>query len=165
MSKKEDMSWAKFNIEDADIVILGTYPGKESLDARQFYANPTNQFWGLLDMEYKDIADKDTKYEMRLAKLKEMKIGLWDVLAYCDRHDGEKDTSLDKNIKDEIYNDLSELIEKKKILFNGTKAYKCYKKSGYKLGNITKKDNVLLSSSRACARKDKKQDWDKKIGD
>ena len=157
MSKKEDMSWAKFNVEDADIVILGTYPGRDSLKAKQFYANPTNQFWNLLGITEKD-------YDKRKNALQEMKIGLWDVLADCDRQDGEKDTSLDKNIKNEVYNDLSELIGKKKILFNGTKAYKCYKKSGYKLDNITKEGNVLLSSSRACTRKDKKQDWDKKLG-
>lgn len=155
-----DTGWAKFNVEDADIVILGTYPGKKSLKAKQFYADPKNQFWDLLKIER-----TPDNYEERRKKLKEMKIGLWDVLAYCDRQDVDKDTSLDKNIKDEIYNNLSELIGKKKILFNGQKAYKFYKKSGYSLDNITKKDNVLLSSSRACAKtpEDKRKDWMQKL--
>ena len=70
MTDKKDMSWAKFNTDDAEFVILGTYPGKDSLEKKQFYANTTNQFWNLLGIER-----TPDNYEERRKKLKEMKIG------------------------------------------------------------------------------------------
>ena len=66
MSNKSNLNWPKFNIVDADIVILGSYPGKRSLDTKEFYANPTNQFWDLLGI------NKTLRYEEKLGILKKM---------------------------------------------------------------------------------------------
>ncbi len=159
MSKKEDMSWAKFNVEDADIVILGTYPGRDSLEAKQFYANPTNQFWNLLGITEKD-------YNKRKNALQEMKIGLWDVLNNaCGRKD-----SADKNIKDvkeTDYNDWG-CLKSKLIFFNGKKARKFYDKAiekGWREPLNVQCDSLPSSSAanRKISKELRKQAWNEVI--
>ena len=143
-----------FNLDNAKIVILGTFPGEKSLEKGEYYSNPTNQFWDLIGINEKD-------YEIKTKKLKEMSIGLWDVIESCDRTG-----SVDKNIQNEGYNDLSKLKKTQKIFFNGKKAYEYYEKANKKHNfnlNVSK-ENILPSSSRACAIKDKKQQWQKVLG-
>ena len=139
-----------FNIKKAKVVILGTHPGEKSLEKKEYYSNPQNQFW-----ELTRITEKD--YEKRLEKLKEKEIGLWDVIMFCDR-----DGSADKNIKNEVYNNLS-LLKDKRVFFNGKKAYEYYIKANkkHKFNLNISKSNILPSSNRACAIKNKKQKWNK----
>jgi len=152
-----------FNItEDTKIVILGTFPGKKSLDAGkhgQYYSNPTNQFWKLLGIKAID-------YEERLAKLKEMKIGLWDVLNNaCGRKD-----SADKNIKDvkeTDYNDWG-CLKSKVIFFNGKKARKFYDKAikkGWREPLNVQCDFLPSSSAanRKISKELRKQAWNEVI--
>ena len=140
-----------FNIKNAKIVILGSFPGELSLCVKEYYANTSNQFWELLGI------DSKLSYQLKKKALEDKGIGLWDVIKEC-----ERDGSLDKNIKNETYNDLTTL-KGKKILFNGTKAYNCFLKANkacnYNLGEITKETNLLPSSSRLCAIKDKQKLW------
>ena len=58
-----------FNIDDAKVVILGTFPGEESLKHNKYYSNPTNQFWKILGIEFGNFK-----------ALKDKGIGLWDAL-------------------------------------------------------------------------------------
>lgn len=146
-----------FNIDDAKVVILGTFPGEESLKHNKYYSNPTNKFWELLGIKFDDFE-----------ALKKKGIGLWDVIKYCDRDDNGKDTSLDKHIKNEIYNDLSAL-NGKNILFNGKKAYNYYikakKNPKYANWPEVNEDKILKSSSSALSIKfeEKQKDWNDKL--
>ena len=138
-----------FNLKNANVVILGTFPGELSLCKQEYYANSGNQFWALLGI-------KENDYKVKTKALKEKGIGLWDVIASC-----ERDGSLDKNIKNEKYNNLSEL-RGKMVLFNGAKAYKYYSKAVKVCGYepfAEDKIFVLPSSSPACsvAKKDKQK--------
>lgn len=143
-----------FNIDKAKVVILGSFPGEQSLEKGQYYANPTNQFWNLLGIE-------DALYKEKLNTLAKMGIGLWDVIKSCDR-----EGSLDKNIKDKTieFNDLS-CLKGKTVYFNGKKAFKCYKKyynsseEQSKLIAPNEKEQLLPSSSRANTSTDKKNAW------
>src|SRR5687768_6171417 len=74
------------------ILMLGSFPGEASLAAQQYYAHPRNQFWRLLSaMLDDDIAA--LPYEQRLQRLLSHQIGLWDVIALCER-EGSLDTAI-----------------------------------------------------------------------
>lgn len=111
--------------ENSEILILGTMPGKESLESEEYYASPNNSFWKIVkqlfnsNMEFKD-------YEEKIPCLKKHHIALWDTLHTCTR-----ESSLDSDIKEEEYNNIDGLLARypkiKKIVFNGKKATNYYK--------------------------------------
>lgn len=99
------------------VVIFGSLPGEKSLEARQYYAHPTNQFWRLMS----GVVEQDiTKlaYEERLGVLLEARVGLWDVVASARRKG-----SLDTDIRDVQTNQLQDLRSRlpmlKAFAFNG----------------------------------------------
>lgn len=107
--------------ENSEILILGSVPGVKSLQMKQYYAHPQNQFWQIMFHLFDEEFSQD--YETRLSLLEKNKIALWDVIESCERK-GSKDT----NIKTEIDNNILELIENHqniKIIFcNGQKSHK-----------------------------------------
>ena len=87
----------------ARLVILGSFPGVASLQARQYYGHPRNHFWPLLSAIWGiDLAA--LPYRQRLAELRRRGLGLWDVYASCRRAG-----SLDQAIEDAEFNDLASL--------------------------------------------------------
>ena len=99
------------------VLILGSLPGEASLAVSQYYGNPRNAFWrlmeGVLDTPLVSLA-----YEARLAALLTHGVGLWDVIA-----EAERPGSLDAAIKDPAANDLLALIDTlpnlQAVAFNG----------------------------------------------
>ena len=105
---------------DARLFILGSLPGDASLAARRYYAHPTNQFWRLLGQAIgEDLHGLD--YELRLERLAECRIGLWDVIASANRLG-----SLDQAIREAQHNRLEQLLRDFPhlcaIAFNGSAA-------------------------------------------
>ena len=104
------------------VLILGSLPGEASLAVQQYYGNPRNAFWrlmeGVLDTPLVPLA-----YEARLAALLAHGVGLWDVIAEAERHG-----SLDAAIRDPAANDLVALIDTlpalRGVAFNGGAAAK-----------------------------------------
>ncbi len=104
------------------VLILGSLPGEASLAVAQYYGNPRNAFWrlmeGVLDTPLVPLA-----YEARLAALLSRGVGLWDVIA-----EAERPGSLDAAIRDPAANDLLALIETlpalQSVAFNGGTAAK-----------------------------------------
>lgn len=80
-------------------LILGTMPGKKSLEAQQYYAHPQNQFWRFMG----DIfgAYPTLPYDERVEVLKSQGIAVWDVVYACNR-----EGSMDADIENEIVNDF-----------------------------------------------------------
>jgi len=107
--------------EHSQILILGSVPGVKSLQMEQYYAHPQNQFWKILFHLFDEAFSLD--YQERINLLKEKKIALWDVIESCERKG-----SLDTEIKNEIDNNIPQLIKNHpniKIIFcNGQKSYK-----------------------------------------
>ena len=106
--------------ENTRILILGSLPSDESIRKQQYYANPGNDFWKLInEIIGEDIATLD--YKAKVQKLQEHKIGLWDVLFASERNG-----SLDSNINNEEINDFSNIKNiapnLRLICFNGKKA-------------------------------------------
>ncbi|KAF3999598.1 DNA-deoxyinosine glycosylase [Glaciimonas immobilis] len=103
--------------ENTRIVILGSFPGVASLAAQQYYGHPRNQFWSLLSAVLAD--DLVTlAYADRLTRLLSRGVGLWDVLAGC-----ERSGSLDSAIRHPLANQF-DLLQQRcpqlvRICFNG----------------------------------------------
>lgn len=127
------------------VLILGSFPGAMSLARRQYYAYPQNQFWRLASaVTGVDLGALD--YSVRLAELLRHRIGVWDVIAGC-----EREGSLDSAIRAEERNDFGRLFEKypdlRLLAFNGQKAAR----SGEPLATHPREAIVLPSSSPAHA--------------
>jgi hypoxanthine-DNA glycosylase len=75
----------------ARVLVLGSLPGKASLDAREYYAYRHNAFWRIMG----DLLDAGpaVPYAQRLERLGAAGIALWDVIAA-----GERAGSLDADI-------------------------------------------------------------------
>lgn len=111
-------------VVDADtrVLILGSLPGEASLTVQQYYGNPRNAFWRLMERVLgASLVPLD--YEARLAALLAHGVGLWDVIA-----EAERPGSLDAAIRDPAANDLAGLIETlprlRLVAFNGGAAAK-----------------------------------------
>lgn len=88
---------------DVRILVLGSFPGAASLAAGRYYAHPRNQFWRLVSgVLGEDLAA--LPYEERLVRLLAHRVGLWDVLAGC-----EREGSLDSSIRKPAANDFERL--------------------------------------------------------
>lgn len=85
------------------LVVLGSFPGEASLQARQYYAHPRNQFWPLLSALW-GVDLRALPYPDRLQAMLDHGVGLWDVYASCQRSG-----SLDSAILDATLNPLDQL--------------------------------------------------------
>jgi double-stranded uracil-DNA glycosylase len=98
----------------------------------------------------------DTPYRSRCAALKRAGIGLWDVLASCERKG-----ALDKNIRNPEPNDFHGLVGKRRkppvILCNGKKAYDLLTALVELPPSVDCR--VVPSTSHANARKGKEEAW------
>jgi len=106
------------------ILVLGTFPGEDSLRQKEYYAHPHNLFWDI--MECICGAGRDKDYETRVAVLSNAGICLWDVLKSC-----ERDTSSDKAIRNGQVNDFDAFLSHhpmKAVFFNGKEAEKLFRR-------------------------------------
>ena len=105
--------------KDAEILILGSMPGVESLRQQQYYAFPRNAFWRIMGDLFQ--FDAQLSYPERLEHLRNNHLALWDVLQACERQG-----SLDSNIQHAKPNDIPWLLEQcpglRKIYCNGSAA-------------------------------------------
>jgi len=109
------------------LLILGSMPGKASLEANEYYAHPRNLFWdfiaGSLGIE------RDLPYSERVSALEAAGVALWDVLKSCRRT-----SSLDSDIVTSsiVVNPLAEFLEShsavETVCFNGAKAESLFRK-------------------------------------
>jgi TDG/mug DNA glycosylase family protein len=99
------------------ILLLGSFPGAASLAAQQYYGHPRNHFWKLLSAVL-DIDLVTMPYPQRLKALLAKNVGLWDVIAAC-----ERSGSLDSAIRNAQHNDFAPLKKRcpnlKRVCFNG----------------------------------------------
>lgn len=145
--------------KDCRILILGTMPGIQSLEKREYYGNERNAFWKIIFSLFQQ--EISNSYEHKKAFLLQHKIALWDVLKACDR-----EGSSDNNIKKPIPNDFDGFFEQypsiRAIYFNGEPAEKFFKKLvGKKWEDSGMSFHRLPSTSPANAVKfeQKLQDW------
>jgi len=120
-------SFSKVANAETKVLILGSIPGRASLNEQQYYAHPQNCFWRLME----DLLqiDRTLPYAIRLAKLQASGYGLWDVIRHCHRA-----SSLDADIVGSSVevNDFVQFFRAypnvRSVFFNGTKAEAIFKK-------------------------------------
>lgn len=109
------------------VLVLGSMPGVASLTEQAYYAHPRNAFWPIMASLL--AVDWPTDYLARYGLLQQQQVGLWDVLAQC-----ERPGSLDSAIKKQSIqiNDISSLVarhsECRAIALNGGKAAELFKR-------------------------------------
>lgn len=105
---------------DAQLLILGSFPGRASLLAGQYYAHPRNLFWPILGRLI-GIDLMAMAYADRLCAACDAGIAIWDVLASCLRQG-----SLDGDIRQARSNQFEPLLavapSLRAVAFNGAKA-------------------------------------------
>ena len=110
---------------DARLLILGSLPGRKSLDMQQYYAHPQNAFWKVIAQVLG--FGSSLPYERRVESLTAHGIALWDVLAAA-----ERPGSLDSSIvhASATANDFASFYRAhphiRRVLFNGRKAEEMY---------------------------------------
>ena len=85
------------------LVVLGSFPGRASLQAGQYYAHPRNHFWPIVSALW-GVNLLAMPYAQRLEAIRTRGLGLWDVYARC-----EREGSLDTAIRNAEFNDLAGL--------------------------------------------------------
>lgn len=132
--------------ENTEILILGTLPSDMSIAAGQYYANPGNDFWKLVEAALNQTL-VGLPYEAKIECLKTSRIGLWDAYHSCVRLG-----SMDDGITEQELNDFGRLKNLapslKLICFNGQKAAKAQSA----LTNLGYNTTFLPSSSGANRR-------------
>jgi hypoxanthine-DNA glycosylase len=111
----------------ARILILGSLPGRKSLEMSQYYAQPHNAFWPIMGHLFD--AGPALPYAVRLERLRAARIAVWDVLAA-----GERSGSLDSAIVTAsiVVNDFAGFFARHaaigRLCFNGAKAAELYRR-------------------------------------
>ncbi len=113
--------FAPISAPDARVLILGSMPGRRSLDEQQYYGNPHNAFWRIMS-RYTQV-DASSDYATRVQGLIDARIAVWDVIKRCVRP-GSLDSSIE-NATVEV-NDFDLFLEHHRqiraIFFNGGRA-------------------------------------------
>jgi len=101
------------------VLIVGSFPSVLSLKAGQYYANPRNDFWKI--MEVVTGMPAALSYQSRISFFMNHGIGLWDVVASCSRSG-----SSDSAIKEPEPNHIGSLISRypgiRAVFCNGRRA-------------------------------------------
>jgi hypoxanthine-DNA glycosylase len=153
----KSFSFPPISEKNAKILILGTMPGKTSLEINEYYGYKHNTFWRIMF----DLFDSPytNNYHHKTKLLIDNKIALWDSLKYCFR-EGSLDSSITQEEPNDIHAFLKDHQEIKTIAFNGQSAYKFFKKY---IGLNAYHDHLVLpSTSPANAAKnysEKLNEW------
>ncbi|WML67511.1 MAG: Hypoxanthine DNA glycosylase [Methanoregula sp. SKADARSKE-2] len=101
------------------LLILGSFPSCLSLTQGEYYGNPQNQFWRIMEDLFS--IPVTLPYAERIRQLERCHIALWDVVNSCTRTG-----SSDAKIRDPVFNDIPGLLKRyptiRIIVCNGTTA-------------------------------------------
>lgn len=147
--------------DDSEVLILGSFPAKESRESGSYYSNKANSFWNIICEYYNEpLPTNNSEKEAILLK---HHIAVWDMIESC-----EIVGSSDKKIKDPEYHkaiEIQALLNQskiKKIIINGRTLDKIYKKyfGGIAMPSVA----VLSTSSENNGRKiQREQEWRKEL--
>lgn len=113
--------------EGARVLVLGSMPGRRSLDEGRYYAHPRNLFWPFMAR----VAgfEPGLGYEARVQALLASGVALWDVLGACERP-GSLDASIRRG--SEQANPIGPLLERHPgitlVACNGSKALQLWQR-------------------------------------
>lgn len=85
-------------------LVLGSFHSVLSLQKKQYYGNPNNHFWTVLQLCFQFPEPQD--YDEKMHMLKQSRIAIWEVYASCFRKG-----SLDSNIREAEPTPLVDFLE------------------------------------------------------
>lgn len=138
--------------KDCEILVLGSFPGKESTQNTReddwFYGAKRNQFWKILELVYnKELKSVTQKQNL----FSELKIGITDIIDACER---KENSNKDGNLINIKYNERIDSILNKnsisKILFTSKGVYQDFIKNYNFTINI---DLIILPSPSPIYRR------------
>jgi double-stranded uracil-DNA glycosylase len=111
---------------DARVLILGSLPGLVSLAQGEYYAQPRNAFWRIMEALF--AIPVSAPYAQRTQQLVQNRIALWDVCAAASRVGSSLDAKI--NLASVVPNDFVAFFAAhpsiRLICFNGATAEKLY---------------------------------------
>jgi hypoxanthine-DNA glycosylase len=120
-----DRCFAPIADRNARTLILGSLPGRKSLEMQQYYAHPQNAFWKLMAAVFE--CEPASSYAHRVRMLKKHHIALWDVCAAA-----ERPGSLDSAIVSATANDFAKFFRGHRgidrVFFNGRKSEEIFRR-------------------------------------
>jgi TDG/mug DNA glycosylase family protein len=136
----------------ARVLILGTLPGRLSIDLGEYYANPLNAFWRIMAT---GIPDLRADYASRVAMLSEHGIAVWDVLAAATRS-GSLDSAIANDATPNNFRAFFQIHPGVRLVcFNGVTAADLYEKHVVRTLTEAQREiakRTLPSTSSAHAR-------------
>ncbi|HEY5643355.1 MAG TPA: DNA-deoxyinosine glycosylase [Woeseiaceae bacterium] len=116
---------------DARVLILGSLPGRRSLEAGEYYAHPHNAFWPIMA----SIFAVTGNYHQRCHGLRENRIALWDVLRRSVRPGSlDAEIRLDSAEANDFSGFFAEHPGLRLVACNGAKAEQLYRRFVLKAG-------------------------------
>lgn len=108
------------------VLVLGSFPSALSLSHSEYYGNPRNRFWAVMEALF--YIPASLPYPERCRRLTGAGIGLWDVIASCSRPG-----SADSRIRDAVPNDIAGFVRAhpavRLIALNGSTAGRLYRRT------------------------------------
>lgn len=92
------------SVVPAYVLILGSFPSRQSLMKQEYYGNEKNHFWQIIESLFQ--IDRHLPYRVRTVQLSRRGVALWDVISECNRT-GSSDT----RILDPVFNDIAGFLE------------------------------------------------------
>ena len=122
------------------ILILGSFPSVLSLAHREYYGNPRNRFWAIMEELFAIPAG--LPYPDRVTLLTQHGIALWDVVASCERP-GSADSRIKNPVPNEIAGFFSAHPTLRLVALNGQTAGRLY----HRLAEVPSLPSVTLPST------------------
>jgi TDG/mug DNA glycosylase family protein len=105
------------------LLILGSFPGILSLERKEYYGNPKNRFWAVMEELFAIPAA--LPYPERTLHLTQERVALWDVVRGCTR-----EGSADSRIRNPVPNDIAGFVRAhpsvRLVALNGSTAGRLY---------------------------------------
>jgi len=122
------------------VLVLGSFPSVLSLTHSEYYGNPRNRFWAVME-ELFDIPAA-LPYPERCLRLTQKRVALWDGVAACSRPG-----SADSRIRDPVPNDITGFVRAhpsvRLVALNGSTAGHFY----HRLAEVPGIPSVTLPST------------------
>ena len=122
------------------VLILGSFPSVLSLERQEYYGNPKNRFWAVMEEIF--FVPASLPYPDRITLLADRGVALWDVVRSC-----ERPGSADSRIKNPVPNDLAGFFSEhptiRIVALNGSTAGRLY----HRLAEVPGLASVTLPST------------------
>jgi len=106
--------------DGSQVLILGSFPSEMSLAKHEYYGNPQNHFWPVMEALFG--IDRSAPYGVRTARLLARGISIWDVIAECAR-EGSGDDRIEHEVANPLVDLLAEHQRIRHVAFNGGAAF------------------------------------------